>query len=87
MELLNLYWMVFSESCYSISGLDFVMTSVQSSGRPSVASMSLGGGAFTPLDNAVESVRFPYPSLNRTKENLIQISFPAYECWYPRDSK
>ncbi|KAJ3480011.1 hypothetical protein NLI96_g8664 [Meripilus lineatus] len=39
-----------------ISGLDFVMTSVQSSGRPSVASMSLGGGAFTPLDNAVESL-------------------------------
>lgn len=40
----------------SVSGLNFVLTSVQASGRPSIATMSLGGGATTSLDNAVASV-------------------------------
>ncbi|KAG6864561.1 hypothetical protein C0991_008656 [Blastosporella zonata] len=39
-----------------ISGLNFVATSASSSGRPSVASMSLGGGTSTSLDNAVTSL-------------------------------
>jgi len=39
-----------------VSGLNWVASSVKSSGRPSVVSMSLGGGASTPLDNAVASL-------------------------------
>lgn len=41
----------------SISGLNFVINSARASGRPSIVSMSLGGGASTSLDNAVASVR------------------------------
>ena len=40
-----------------ISGLQFVHDSAEKSGNPSVASMSLGGGAFTPIDDAVTAVR------------------------------
>ncbi|OBZ79180.1 Cuticle-degrading protease [Grifola frondosa] len=39
-----------------VSGLSWVATQVQASGRPSIATMSLGGGASTPLDNAVASL-------------------------------
>ncbi|KAJ3483606.1 hypothetical protein NLI96_g6203 [Meripilus lineatus] len=39
-----------------VSGLNFVLTSARSSGRPSIASMSLGGGASTSLDNAVATL-------------------------------
>ncbi|KAG5651221.1 hypothetical protein H0H81_009433 [Sphagnurus paluster] len=39
-----------------VSGLNFVATSARSSGRPSIASLSLGGGASTALDNAVTSL-------------------------------
>ncbi|KAI0319122.1 serine protease [Amylostereum chailletii] len=39
-----------------ISGLNFVASSASSSGRPSIATMSLGGGASTALDNAVASL-------------------------------
>ncbi|KXN86834.1 Subtilisin-like serine protease pepC [Leucoagaricus sp. SymC.cos] len=39
-----------------VSGLSFVQSSARSSGRPSVASMSLGGGASTALDSAVASL-------------------------------
>ncbi|KAF9467117.1 serine proteinase [Collybia nuda] len=35
-----------------VSGLQWVGTSAESSGRPSIASMSLGGGASSALDNA-----------------------------------
>jgi subtilisin family serine protease len=38
-----------------VSGVDWVLTSYRSRGRPSVANMSLGGGASTALDNAVNS--------------------------------
>ncbi len=41
----------------SVSGLNWVATQARSSGRPSIATMSLGGGASTSLDNAVASVR------------------------------
>lgn len=46
----------------SVSGLNFVLTSARSSGRPSIATMSLGGGASTSLDNAVASVRLLFES-------------------------
>ncbi|KAF4572937.1 subtilisin-like serine protease [Pleurotus pulmonarius] len=39
-----------------VSGLNFVLSSARSSGRPSIVSMSLGGGASTALDNAVASL-------------------------------
>ncbi|KAF9445349.1 peptidase 1 [Macrolepiota fuliginosa MF-IS2] len=39
-----------------VSGLNFVGQQHSSSGRPTVASMSLGGGASTALDNAVASL-------------------------------
>jgi len=38
-----------------VSGLNFVINSAQASGRPSIVSMSLGGGISTTLDNAVAS--------------------------------
>jgi hypothetical protein len=40
-----------------VSGLNWVMQQVKSSGRPSIVSMSLGGGASTALDQAVAKVR------------------------------
>ncbi|RDB21875.1 Cuticle-degrading protease [Hypsizygus marmoreus] len=39
-----------------VSGLNFVASSAASSGRPTIVSMSLGGGASTALDNAVTSL-------------------------------
>ncbi|KAI0032756.1 serine protease [Vararia minispora EC-137] len=39
-----------------VSGLNFVATSARSSGRPSIATMSLGGSASTALDSAVSSI-------------------------------
>ncbi|TFK21493.1 serine protease [Coprinopsis marcescibilis] len=39
-----------------ISGLNWVLTQSRSSGRPSVVSMSLGGGAATAVDSAVASL-------------------------------
>ncbi|KAF9466801.1 serine protease [Collybia nuda] len=39
-----------------VSGLNFVLSSARSSGRPSIVSMSLGGGASTALDNAVATL-------------------------------
>ncbi|KAJ8453947.1 hypothetical protein ONZ45_g19499 [Pleurotus djamor] len=39
-----------------VSGLNWVLSSARSSGRPSIVSMSLGGGASTALDNAVASL-------------------------------
>jgi len=43
-------------STFSISGVDWVATTAGSSGRPSVASMSLGGSTFEPVDLAVANV-------------------------------
>lgn len=40
----------------SISGIDWVATNVATTGRPSVASMSIQGGAFDPVDDAVTNV-------------------------------
>ncbi|PFH47214.1 hypothetical protein AMATHDRAFT_50473 [Amanita thiersii Skay4041] len=39
-----------------VSGLNFVLQQAGASGRPSVVSMSLGGGASTPLDDAVQQL-------------------------------
>ncbi|KIM35761.1 hypothetical protein M413DRAFT_32226 [Hebeloma cylindrosporum] len=39
-----------------VSGLNFVLSSARASGRPSIVSMSLGGGVSTSLDNAVASL-------------------------------
>jgi len=39
-----------------VSGLDFVLTSARASGRPTIVSMSLGGGAASALDQAVVSL-------------------------------
>ncbi|KAF8063398.1 serine protease [Lyophyllum atratum] len=39
-----------------VSGLNWVLSSAQSSGRPSIVSMSLGGSASTAMDNAVASL-------------------------------
>ncbi|KAF9468269.1 serine protease [Collybia nuda] len=39
-----------------VSGLNWVATSARASGRPSIASLSLGGGASTALDNAVTAL-------------------------------
>ncbi|KAJ8457203.1 hypothetical protein ONZ45_g863 [Pleurotus djamor] len=39
-----------------VSGLDFVASQAAASGRPSIVSMSLGGGASSALDNAVSSL-------------------------------
>jgi cerevisin len=44
------------QSSFSVSGLNWVLTQARSSGRPSIVSMSLGGGAATALDNAVASL-------------------------------
>ena len=40
----------------SIRGLEYVKSSAEETKRPSVASMSLGGGASTALDKAVQKV-------------------------------
>ena len=45
---------------FSISGIDWVSTTVASTGRPSVASMSIQGGAFDPVDQAVTNVITPF---------------------------
>ena len=42
---------------FSVSGLNFILTSARASGLPLIVSMPLGGGASTSLDNAVASVR------------------------------
>jgi len=39
-----------------VSGLNWVLTQSKSTGRPSIVSMSLGGGATSTLDNAVASL-------------------------------
>ncbi|KAF5385321.1 hypothetical protein D9615_001506 [Tricholomella constricta] len=39
-----------------VSGMNWVLTSARASGRPSIVSMSLGGGASTALDNAVATL-------------------------------
>ncbi|KAF7422197.1 subtilisin-like serine protease [Pleurotus ostreatus] len=39
-----------------VSGLNYVLDSYQASGRPTIVSMSLGGGRSTPLDNAVATL-------------------------------
>ncbi|RDB21646.1 Cuticle-degrading protease [Hypsizygus marmoreus] len=39
-----------------VSGINWVATAAAASGRPSVASLSLGGGVSTPLDNAVTAL-------------------------------
>ncbi|PPR05984.1 hypothetical protein CVT24_004621 [Panaeolus cyanescens] len=39
-----------------VSGLNWVLSNARSTGRPSVVSMSLGGGATTALDNAVATL-------------------------------
>ncbi|KIM41100.1 hypothetical protein M413DRAFT_445822 [Hebeloma cylindrosporum] len=39
-----------------VSGLNFVLSSARASGRPSIVSMSLGGGASASLDSAVETL-------------------------------
>ena len=43
-------------STFSISGVDWVASTAGSTGRPSVASMSLGGSTFEPVDLAVANV-------------------------------
>lgn len=40
----------------SVSGLNYVKTQAASSGRPTIATLSLGGSASTALDNAVTSL-------------------------------
>jgi cerevisin len=40
----------------SISGLNYVATQAASTGRPSIATLSLGGSANTALDNAITSL-------------------------------
>ena len=40
----------------SISGLDWVASAAKSSGRPSVASMSLGGGLITAVNDAAANL-------------------------------
>lgn len=44
------------DSKFSISGIDWVATTVPTTGRPSVVSMSIQGGAFDPVDAAVTNV-------------------------------
>ncbi|KAG6915776.1 hypothetical protein DXG01_009858 [Tephrocybe rancida] len=39
-----------------ISGIDWVFTAARDSGRPSIASLSLGRGAYAPLDSAIAKV-------------------------------
>lgn len=41
---------------YSISGIDWVASEVKKSGKPTVVSMSLGGGASDTIDSAVKAV-------------------------------
>ena len=50
-------------SSSSISGIDWVATTVPTTGRPSVASMSIQGGAFQPVDDAVTNVIHSLPPL------------------------
>ena len=47
---------------FSISGIDWVSTTVASTGRPSVASIGIQGGAFDPVDQAVTNVIIPFLS-------------------------
>jgi len=63
-----------------VSGLDFVISSAQSSRRPSVVSMSLGGGVSTVLDDAVASVR---PKICYCWSNMLTKSI-GHECRNPR---
>ena len=43
----------------SVAGLNYVVRQAAQSGRPTIASMSLGGGASRALDNAVVAVSSP----------------------------
>ena len=45
----------------SISGIDWVATTAASTGRPSVVSMSIQGGAYDPVDEAVTNVTHSSP--------------------------
>lgn len=56
-ETFYLYAGKMTASSYSVSGLNFVLNTARSSGRPSIATLSLGGSASTALDNAIASVR------------------------------
>lgn len=59
----------------SVSGLNFVINRHASTGRPSIVSMSLGGGASSSLDNAVASVStISYTPSNSTPENSFTSS-------------
>lgn len=49
-------WLSLTNHC-SISGMNFVLTSATTSGRPSIASMSLGGIVADAIDDAVAAVR------------------------------
>ncbi|KAG5652708.1 hypothetical protein H0H81_004021 [Sphagnurus paluster] len=50
-------WAVSSNSINGIiSGLNWISESAKASGRPSIASLSIGGSASTPLDNAVTAL-------------------------------
>lgn len=61
-KLLNTDAVYFRTGSFSdiISGVNYVYNTYRNTGRPSVASMSLGGDAYTPLDNAVNNVRLLY---------------------------
>jgi len=41
---------------HSVSGLNYVLATAPNTGRPSIVSMSLGGGANSALDDAVTAV-------------------------------
>lgn len=62
----------------SISGIDWVATTVPTTGRPSVASMSIQGGAFDPVDDAVTNVLHSFspqkPPANVWNSWLVPVS-------------
>lgn len=55
---------------FSISGVDWVATTAASTGRPSVASMSLGGSTFEPVDTAVANVTCLFSSTKPSANTL-----------------
>lgn len=66
------YHRIVLDNFISISGLNWVQTTVATTGRLSVASLSLGGGAIATVDAAVASVRVKFNETQSFKVLMLQ---------------